>query len=373
MRDSRQSAISSRRRKKRLRLVLAWPLGIVLSFGFIWTVSALWGEQSHLRQWDDTLRRCVNAPGVTRYRREGRAITFVGKHGINIVSDISKVATRKVAIFGDSYMEAFQVPDRVKTQQQFNDIWNARHEQKLFAFVVARAASGVADYYFQLPVLERIAKPVGMYVIAIGQMKDLYPVDIFNPGDVDAKFYSRPQMRLERGPRKQCSPPVKVLIARTRTDFILPLTRTLRKKGIGALRFTPGPVARGPLNEDKPLPPPPVEAWAFLLRKLTSATDRALVFVYLPTVPRLSDGHVSFVDPQASHVGVFGEVCAEHGVGFINMGNAFINAYRATRQFSRGFPETSPGEGHLNERGHRAVAEALCEYIKEHGDAVFAD
>lgn len=351
----------------------SWLLGFLLSVGFIWVVSFFWGERAHLRVFDPVIGRCVNCPGWTEDRREGGAVTFVGKHGINLIPDISAIPTRKLAIVGDSFVEAFQVHDNAKMQSRFNAAWPAAHEEELLAFGLARSASGVADYYFEIPVLNEIAAPIGAYAIVVAQIKDLYPVDILDPGEVDSKFYAYPAPHFERNARKDCQPRSKWLIASTRTDFLLPLTRTLRRKGIESLRFTPGPLPVAVAEDETAVPPPPVEAWEFMVSELKRVAGRALVFVYLPAVPTLSDGSVSFADPYADRVDAFAAVCRAKGVDFINMADRFNAFYLHSRKFPRGFPDTLPGEGHLNEYGHELVADMLLEYSEEHLDAILAD
>ena len=56
---------------------------------------------------------------------------------------------------------------------------------------------------------------------------------------------------------------------------------------------------------------------------------------------------------------------AEAGVRFLDMTDAFLEAYEAERILPHGFSNTAPGAGHMNVNGNRIVAEALCAEILE--------
>ena len=42
-----------------------------------------------------------------------------------------------------------------------------------------------------------------------------------------------------------------------------------------------------------------------------------------------------------------------------------IAEYKESYQFSYGFSNSAPGEGHMNKTGHRIVAETVYEFINE--------
>ena len=61
---------------------------------------------------------------------------------------------------------------------------------------------------------------------------------------------------------------------------------------------------------------------------------------------------------QCSHV------CAEYNIGFIDVSARFLDYFKKTGRFPRGFFNSRPGSGHLNAAGHRIVAKAITRHIK---------
>jgi hypothetical protein len=101
------------------------------------------------------------------------------------------------------------------------------------------------------------------------------------------------------------------------------------------------------------------EAWSFLLGKIISEVNVPLSFVYCPEIPRPSNGTIEWIDENGSLAEIFYKECARNGIGFINMGKEFCKFFERTGKFPRGFWNSRPGEGHLNEAGHKLVAQAI--------------
>lgn len=59
----------------------------------------------------------------------------------------------------------------------------------------------------------------------------------------------------------------------------------------------------------------------------------------------------------------FKTVCEKNNIIFVNMYDSFKANYYKTSKLPRGFSNTNVGEGHLNEEGHRVIAETLFSVI----------
>jgi hypothetical protein len=127
------------------------------------------------------------------------------------------------------------------------------------------------------------------------------------------------------------------------------------------------------LSPDWVATPPPVKAWKFLIDSLRGGTSTPILIVYAPTTPTLENGKTIEMNPEEEHVKVFREICRERGLGFINMEQRFLEYHRSTGKFQKGFQTSRPWEGHYNPEGHRLVAEAIHNWIKENRDAVYPD
>ena len=51
------------------------------------------------------------------YKSEGFGTTYIGSSGVNAIVDIAKESRKKIAIWGDSYIQAYQVNDSDKIPQ----------------------------------------------------------------------------------------------------------------------------------------------------------------------------------------------------------------------------------------------------------------
>ena len=61
----------------------------------------------------------------------------------------------------------------------------------------------------------------------------------------------------------------------------------------------------------------------------------------------------------------FVKCCKTNGIMVIDASYPMIEAYKNNYEFSYGFSNTTPGEGHLNKTGHKIIAETIYEKINE--------
>ena len=61
----------------------------------------------------------------------------------------------------------------------------------------------------------------------------------------------------------------------------------------------------------------------------------------------------------------FKECCDKADIKVIDVSDSMIAEYEKSYALSYGFSNSAPGEGHLNEVGHRIVAEAVYKCINE--------
>ena len=65
----------------------------------------------------------------------------------------------------------------------------------------------------------------------------------------------------------------------------------------------------------------------------------------------------------------FMKCCADNGIKVIDVSPDFVSAYKENFEFSYGFSNSAPGEGHLNKTGHRIMAETIYRKINEMEDS----
>jgi len=341
---------------------LPWLGGALFSCLFIWSVAAVFTNGSTYDVLDPLLGRYVRAPGLeVRWRTEGWASTRFGAHGMLAEGDLVLAGPGPKFIFwGDSHAEAFQVPDDCKAMSVFNRLPD---RVKPKGATMATSGLSVPDYYFDIPRLERAYPGIVGNVILLNGMGDVLPGRHL---ECHSRFLRHP-WRLEES---HCIPTATGLrygawIHRLGVEFLYTLYRDARDHDY---RFAPGPAGAGPAKSCEPERFDDMDAgWDFLLGALRKETRGFLLFVYCPMVPVFEAGRLVREDPEAGLKGFFRQACARHGIGFVDLSGRFDELYRASGRFPRGFFNSIPGLGHLNERGQALVAEALNDYLKGAG------
>jgi hypothetical protein len=93
---------------------------------------------------------------------------------------------------------------------------------------------------------------------------------------------------------------------------------------------------------------------------LRSEFERPIILLYHPRVSILPDGTIS-IDRDMRCYDDFMAACENNDIIFIDTGDAFLETYDADFSIPYGFNNTTLQGGHLNQIGHRIVAEEFYE------------
>lgn len=96
---------------------------------------------------------------------------------------------------------------------------------------------------------------------------------------------------------------------------------------------------------------------------MRSCFDGPIVFIYHPTTKIQTDGTLKLIRSQTLEI--FKEECEHMGIDFIDTGDAFLEHYNKYHELPYGFANTTPGNGHLNEVGHKIMADVIIDYLEE--------
>lgn len=313
-----------------------------------------------------------------RMRSEGWADTQVGAGGLYGLASPAAIVGGRVAFWGDSYVEAAGVPDFDKLTAVFSRESESVLGQRLTGLPLANSGNSCADVHAQLPFYNRSLGPFLAHVIVLGGMTDTLPDQSSAHG---ARFLSAPALRFVPDERRISALRHRPWLYRLRLECAWELAQNLRKL---KLDLAVGPRARAPAPraEDADTPPAATAdaaqraratAWSFLLDALAARAQAPLYFVYLPEVPVYKRGRLETRDPEAGLAAEFAAICARRGIGFINLGDAFIDWHARTGTFPRGFANGLPWSGHLNANGHRLVAHAVINRLAHDIHAVHPD
>jgi hypothetical protein len=96
---------------------------------------------------------------------------------------------------------------------------------------------------------------------------------------------------------------------------------------------------------------------------MRSETDRPIVFIYHPKMAFGQDGNI--ILNYSVTWDLFKAACERNGIDVIDSGDDFIEAYNTDHKAAYGFFNTTLGEGHINETGHRIIADEIIQYLEE--------
>lgn len=76
-----------------------------------------------------------------------------------------------------------------------------------------------------------------------------------------------------------------------------------------------------------------------------------------------------FDDPDYDDKEAFKKKCNDYGIGFIDMTTKFVSLLNQKHVFPRGFYNTMPGKGHMNEHAHKIIAESIYDHLHPNVEA----
>lgn len=77
-----------------------------------------------------------------------------------------------------------------------------------------------------------------------------------------------------------------------------------------------------------------------------------------------ADGNI-ITENKDIYINAFKKCCENNGIKVVDVTNSMVDYYKTNFEFSYGFSNTVPGEGHLNKTGHRIIAEELYQSFNE--------
>lgn len=362
-----------------MRTPAKWLAGAACSVVVAWVVGAVFCNSPGMLEWSDEIDGIRRSPHVTmQFRTEGWATSRFGLLGLSGIADTNALRRPAVVVWGDSHVEALQVPDEEKMAGQLR-ILMTRDGMPRTAIGMGLSGEMVADYYFKMPGWEA-RLPCAAHYILVTAPSELLPDQ---PDATYARFTARPTLALvppSAGGFSARRTLVQRWLRKLRLEFVVALHHKVGGGGrdrnmFSRLRFTMGPVR--PRSEAAA--PPPLNATAesealdFLLGRLAVRTTNPVTVVYVPLYPGWERNRIVLEGRDAAQVDRLAEACRAHGVGFVDLRAEFARYHAETGRFPRGFPNGRPGVGHFNAEGHRLIAEAIYRDLSGGDRALLAD
>ena len=105
-----------------------------------------------------------------------------------------------------------------------------------------------------------------------------------------------------------------------------------------------------------------------LFVKMSSTVAKSgakLIIVYHSNLKINEDGSASILKDESDVSVLFEDMCNKNGILFLDMSDIFIKEYEENHVLPHGFANSSVGSGHLNNNGHKMIANAVYELVKE--------
>lgn len=334
-------------------------MGLALSFLFAWAASYFFCDSLVAYSKDKLLGFYVYRPGMEYLRSEGWGNTTIQKHGIIGANDYNGSSIRSkrdiIAIWGNSYVEAFQLNDNEKIGARVNYFLKQDGINDSHAIQIGWSGSGMADYCYKIPRYKAIYPHITRYYIILGGVDDVWDMGHL----YRVSYSSRPCMRdLHFRPAWQH---IKVVLETFRMAFVW----NILKKDV--FTYTANDILHPEATKAHSLTdhrrPHHEKVCAFLLDKLQAETGGRLTIIYCPQAPNISGGKVGYKDPDSRDADIIAQQCNQRGIEFINMRKAFCEYFKKNIAFVRGFPNSEPANGHLNAAGDNLVAKAIVKSL----------
>ena len=101
-----------------------------------------------------------------------------------------------------------------------------------------------------------------------------------------------------------------------------------------------------------------------ILKENASDYGVKIIIAYHPNISINKDGSLNILYKSNVTARHFSEICARHGIYFLDMSSRFLKEYSKRHILPYGFINSSAGNGHMNKYGHRMFAEEIYSLIQ---------
>jgi lysophospholipase L1-like esterase len=310
-------------------------------------------------EYDPALGKFMYTPNTyIRWRQEGWATTFVGKHNTYGIRDIDKNELSKIVIWGDSAVEAFQVPDASKMSQQVSEMFY-RTGHEFLGLGIAQSANSLADYIVDLREYESLIPNILSHYIVLSNLKD-DTLPNRNTHTNRSKFLYNNNFSIVESKNIGSYQKVYNQLSKYKLRMISYFFGKVSRYRVqlpwnSTKAFEIDAQAEEKLSYNK------LEAWEFIFGELRKQSNKPITLVYTPKTPTIRNGKIILKESSEIEKDklIIARICRRHNIDFIDLTENFNGYFLKTLKFPRGFANTFPGRGHFNVDGHRIVAEAI--------------
>jgi hypothetical protein len=297
--------------------------------------------------------KCENRAGIEiRSFREGLATAHLLANGLRLTGNDQIAGAPSVLIVGDSYVEAFQVPD----QETMGAVLERRLRSEGKSWNVLQYGWGGADgpdYAYAAPLLLERFPSTRIFLV-------------MNEGDFGSTTTDTSRLVVK--------PNGEVIAEGLEPDSVRGRTpsyggrleRKMKESGLlyaSVLRFTLDVRPRLAMHQanaqerDLVAKPASERHMDLILTSLKQAYGDKLYILYTPSQPFSADA------PAESQEQKLLLECKAKGMACRSLRNRMLKELVINHKLVHGFSSSEPGVGHLNSRGHVLVADELDDWL----------
>ncbi len=329
-------------------------LAIICSIAVLWLFSMVLGGQVAYNQVDDKLGITIPVPGSSIARfTEGGAVSHYGVCGLNpVVLEKWDGKSTRIMLYGDSYVEAFQVQDDEKPDAVLTKYLG----DNAVAFGIGVSGFGLPSMIARATAYEKVmGKPVlNVFFCASGIRNDVL-------ADTTAQK-TLPIGYVEKVTRGKNT--LKINIVRIINRFYLNFVPVIWKKLSGICKSSHAPQTvclEDSGSETESLR----DELSYILRSMKELQGDSVI-VYCPELPKIKNGNILTNDMDESDVVILKGMAEKFSVPIIDVTPVLLEFYRENNRFPRGFDNLGgPGNGHLTPSGIEAIFKYLALELKK--------
>lgn len=322
----------------------------------------------------------IERAGIMLHSKEGWAISTLNSLGMRSLEPQPKQPGEyRILILGDSYTRADEVSDGLSFSDRLQTALNSSNtedtkqnkstpERQIQTINAGKPSASPAGYLYAADFHKQTFEPDSTVV-------QLTEHDFWiDMNDENSEFYAQKIADGQYEPRYNehfgsADPLAQMLTERVPGARSLMRMSVLRIGGRNLQGMLSGPQSEPPMQKLSPEEERAIATEdAALVQWTIQQLDQTfpnLVLVFLPAMNYQDADEVS-TDPRNAAIETDLEnAAAAQGVPLLNMRADFLHHYRSEGTELRGFNNTSPGDGHLNAKGHELVAQRLTDFYQQ--------
>ena len=333
-------------------MVRNWVVGLALSTAIAWCLGPLLLDSILIRRHDPLLQAITLEPdSIVRWHSEGSGKTLVGPHGA--AGWQPKDQRRRIIWWGDSQLEGFCVDDDQKICNLIA-AGSIQFDSPVDCISCGLSGTSAIDWVARMATADELWRPE-YHVWLITEFSDLNSL-----------------VTLKTMAERQPTGLALRQLAEFHGEALFHAVRNIAIDRVSSeprrLEWRIGPRNAKPMQSVQPKMDmsnevTPIKLVEQIVR-IANRIDNRLLLIYAPDVPQVFGSHSSTNEVDVAFNELVKGLIAE-SLDVIDMRPGFTHLYETDHLLPRGFSNSYPGLGHLNQIGNRLISESFLNWLSD--------